>query len=176
MAWAWGTMCLTHEIGHVLFGLVGGATLVDLQLQPWRLPHSFFVGDADPLATLWGGFIVGCTVPLLVAACVRRPACWFVAWFCLLANGAYLLLGYFSSDAELDSAKLICAGARAAELVAATVIMLPLGYLKFRQACVGLISGDTAPMTRRGLWISAAALTAAAITQAIAASAVQSVL
>ena len=174
LAWAWVTMTLTHELGHVACGLAGGATLVELQLQPWQLPHSMFIGDEHPLATLWAGFIVGCAVPLLVAAIVRLPACWFVAWFCVVANGTYLLLGYLGGDGELDSVKMLRCGARPAELLGAVVVMLPLGYIKFRQFCVDLMSGATPAMTARGLWISGAALLGTLVVQAIVATLIRS--
>ncbi len=151
-----------------------GATLVELQLQPWHLPHSRFVGDEHPLATLWAGFIIGCAAPLLVAAIVRRPGCWFVAWFCVVANGTYLLLGYLSGDGELDSVKMLRAGARPVELLGAVIVMLPLGYIKFRQSCVDLLSGATTAMTVRGLWISGAALAAILVVQAIVATVIRS--
>ena len=167
-------MTVTHESGHVACGLVGGATLVELQLQPWHLPHSMFVGDEHPLATLWAGFIIGCAVPLLSAAIIRRPACWFVAWFCLVANGSYLLLGYLSGAGELDSTKMIRAGARPVELLGAVIVMLPLGYIKFRQSCVNLISGASPAMTGRGLWTSGAALAATLVLQAIIATVIRS--
>jgi hypothetical protein len=167
-------MTVTHELGHVTGGLIGGATLIELQLRPWHLPHSMFAGDKHPLATLWAGFALGCVVPLLVAAIVRHQACWFVAWFCVLANGAYLLFGYFSGDGELDSTKMIRAGAHPIALLGAAAVMLVVGYIKFRKSCVSLMSGAMPAMTRRGLWISGGALAATLVIQAIIATAAQS--
>ena len=43
---AWCVMLLTHELGHVVAGWAGGATLVDADLAPWRLPYS--VHQPDP--------------------------------------------------------------------------------------------------------------------------------
>ncbi len=174
LAWAWVTMTVTHELGHVAGGLAGGATLVELQLQPWHLPHSMFVGDKHPLATLWAGFTLGCAAPLLAAAIVRHKACWFVAWFCVLANASYLLLGYFSGAGELDSTKMIRAGAHPLELLGAATVMLVVGYIKFRESCISLMSGATPAMTRRGLWISGGALAATLVMQAIIATVAQS--
>lgn len=167
-------MTVTHELGHVAGGLAGGAVLVELQLQPWHLPHSMFAGDKHPLATLWAGFTVGCAVPLLFATIVRRQACWFVAWFCVLANASYLLLGYLLGDGELDSTKMIRAGAHPIELLGASAVMLPVGYIKFRQSCVSLMSGATPPMTRGGLWVSGGALAATLVMQAMIATAIES--
>lgn len=176
LAWAWVTMTVTHELGHVMAGLAGGAQLRELQLQPWRLPYSIFLGDPHPLVTLWAGFAVGGLVPLVVALAVRRNAVWFVAWFCLLANGAYLLLGYVSGDGELDSAMMIRAGARPIELLGVSTVMLLIGYTRFRQALVDLLSGATPPLTLRGLWISLVVLAVTLAIQSGLATALQATL
>ena len=96
-------MTLTHELGHVVAGLAGGARLIDLELRPWHLPHSSFAGDQHPRITLWAGPVFGCAVPLAVAAFWSRDGVRFVAWLCLLANGVYLVLGLISGDPEIDS-------------------------------------------------------------------------
>jgi hypothetical protein len=176
LLWAWVVMTVTHELGHVIAGLIGGARLIDLELRPWHLPHSDLVHDEHPLLTLWAGPVLGCLLPLLGASVLRHPECWFVAWFCVVANGTYLLLGYYSGDGELDSTKLIRAGARPVELIAAVAITVPLGYLKIRASCVDVITGKTPALSRRGLAISAAALLAVLIVQSSAATLVQSFL
>lgn len=158
LAWAWIAMTLSHELGHVFFGLLGGARLIQLELRPWHLPYSLLANDSHPLATLWAGPILGCVVPLIAATIARRPACWFVAWFCMLANASYLLLAYLSGDGELDSIKMIAAGSRPLEILGAVALSLPIGYIQFRRSCRDLLSGQTPPMSPRGLRASAAAL------------------
>jgi hypothetical protein len=165
LLWAWVVMTLCHELGHVVAGTVGGATLTQLELRPWRLPHSLFAGDQNPLITLWAGPVLGCGIPLLVAAIARRPACWFVAWFCVVANASYLLLGYFSGDAELDSTKMIRAGTPPIVLLGVTVVTLPLGYTRFRRSCIDVMSDIGPAMSRRGRRISAAGLVAVLVIQ-----------
>ena len=123
LLWAWVVMTMTHELGHVIAGLLGGARLASLEIRPWHLPHSSLLNDNQLLVTLWAGPILGCAVPLLVASIIRRPACRFVAWFCVVANATYLLLGYYSGDGELDSAKMIRAGARPVELLGFSAMM-----------------------------------------------------
>lgn len=157
IAWAWTVMTVTHEMGHVLAGIVGGGKLSVLELRPWHLPHSLFAHDRFPLLTLWSGPALGCLLPLGAAAVVRRPSVWFVAWFCLLANASYLLLGYWSGDAELDSTKLINHGAHPTHLFFAVGLTLPLGYFRFRQCCIRLFSGHTPAMSRAQLQGSTAA-------------------
>jgi hypothetical protein len=168
LLWAWVVMTVTHELGHVVAGVVGGARLTELEVRPWHLPHSILVNDHYPLLTLWAGPVLGCAIPLMVASITGRPACKFVAWFCLVANATYLLLGYFSGDAHLDSTKMLRAGARPLELLGATLVALPIGYVKFRKACVELITGQDPPITRRGLYISTAALLIVIVLQTVA--------
>lgn len=158
LAWAWIVMTVSHELGHVIAGLVGGARVIQLELRPWHLPHSLLAGDRHPLATLWAGPVLGCLVPMLVARTSGRPAIWFIAWFCLLANATYLLLGYFSGDGQLDSAKMIAAGGRPIEILGAAIPALPIGYIRFRRSCIDLFSGKTPAMSARALRISLATL------------------
>ena len=87
---SWAVMTFTHEAGHVLSGWACGGILRHADLAPWHLPHSSFDPDPRPLVTLWGGPILGALVPLTAALVVRRGWAWFVAFFCLLANGSYL--------------------------------------------------------------------------------------
>jgi hypothetical protein len=129
-----------------------------LEIRPWHLPLSLLANDSHPLATLWAGPVLGCVFPLIVAATTGRPACWFIAWFCVLANASYLLLGYLSGDGQLDSAKMIAAGSRPIEILGAAALALPIGYIQFRRSCIDLISGKTPAMSPRGLRISVAAL------------------
>lgn len=170
LAWAWIVMTVGHELGHVLAGLIGGARLRVLELRPWHLPHSLFSGDEYPLMTLWAGPILGTSLPAAVALLSRRPATVFVAWFCLVANAAYLLLGYFSGDAELDSTKMIQAGASSTTLLAVSIVALAVGYWRFRRACADLLEGRTETASPRGLTINAAILAAVIALQAIVGS------
>lgn len=148
--WAWCALTLCHELGHVAGGLAGGGTLMQLELRPWRLPHSLMAGDSYPLVTLWAGPVLGCAAPLILAAAPGRfQGLWFVAWFCLVANASYLLAGFLSGDAELDSVRMIRAGTRPWQLIAVVAVTLPLGYVKFRSACASVLSGRVPPMSKR---------------------------
>jgi hypothetical protein len=166
LLWAWLIMTLSHELGHVLAGWIGGAQLIRLELRPWHLPDSIFAADRHRLVTLWAGPVLGSAVPLMAAVTIGRPMAWFTAWFCLLANASYLLLGYVSGDVELDSAKLIRAGAQPWHLIAAVALALPLGYYKFRQACADLLSGASPAMTAGQMRASIIALAITWIVQA----------
>ncbi|QEG41811.1 hypothetical protein UC8_38380 [Roseimaritima ulvae] len=128
-------MVVTHECGHLIGGLLGGATLTEVDLAPWRLPYSLHSPDPLPLVTLWAGPIVGVLIPVLVAAICRRLWVWFIADFCMLANGVYLALAWISGDRFLDTPRLLAAGAPPVTIVIYCVLTMGLGYWWFRSDC-----------------------------------------
>ncbi|MEM8782466.1 MAG: hypothetical protein AAGE65_06360 [Planctomycetota bacterium] len=154
LAAGWLVMTTTHELGHVLFGWLSGATLVELKL--WGLPHSFYEPDPSPAWTLWGGPVVGVVVPVVVAVGVsglarlrarrgvevvgtaspwrraQKPV-WFVADFCVLSNGVYLALAWVSGNPTLDTARLLDAGVHPGWIAAYCVATIGAGYVWFRR-------------------------------------------
>ncbi|MEM8494766.1 MAG: hypothetical protein AAF916_05200 [Planctomycetota bacterium] len=137
---SWFVMTLTHELGHVLFGWLSGARLVELKL--FGLPHSFYEPNPWPMWTLWGGPVVGVAGPVLAAlllglALKRGGAVsvgvWFVADFCVLANGMYLALAWKSGNETLDTARLLEAGVHPAWIVIFCVFTIGAGYVRFRR-------------------------------------------
>ena len=131
--------------------------------------------DGEPLdvgaivAAIYTMLVTGAeVVPLAVAIVFRRPAFWFVAWFCVVANSLYLFLGYFSSDPELDSTKMLRSGTPGFVLVGVASIGLLIGYLRFRACCVDLLSGKSARGNRRVLVVSATVLMGVLTLQSIA--------
>jgi len=138
---SWCVMTFTHELGHLVGGWCSGATLTQFELRPWRLPYSFFEPDPHPLVTLWAGPILGAVVPVLIACVVRRTWAWFIAHFCLLANGTYLAVSWFSGDSQLDTTKLLRHGAHPLPIVLYCVVTIVVGYVGFRAACIGILDG-----------------------------------
>lgn len=138
-------MVTFHELGHLLGGWLGGATLVSYDLTPWRLPYSLHAPDPKPLLTLWAGPIFGVAVPLLLALCLRRPWAWWIADFCLVANGAYLALGWISGAPHLDTARLLDAGASPLAIGVYCIVTLATGYVRFRADCLRFFHAPAAP-------------------------------
>lgn len=136
LAVSWVTMTVTHEFGHVLGGWLGGATLTHYDLAPWRMPYSLHSPDPMPLLTLWAGPILGVLVPLVFALALRREWAWFIADFCLIANGSYLAIAWFSGDRYLDTPRLLIAGAPPVTIVIYCGVTVLFGYLRFRSDCV----------------------------------------
>jgi hypothetical protein len=136
---SWCVFCATHEGGHIVVGWLGGGTLVAAELRPWHLPHSHFRPDPRPLATAWGGPVLGVIAPLAVAVLLRSRWLWFVAYFCLVANGTYLAVAWLTGERLLDTQRLLAAGAWPASIVAYCVLTMVPGYIGFRRACVELL-------------------------------------
>ncbi|TWU42492.1 M50 family metallopeptidase [Novipirellula artificiosorum] len=167
LLWCWTVMTLSHEVGHVIGGWASGAAITDLELRPWHLPHSLFQPDPHPIVTLWSGPILGCVVPCIAAAISRRDAWWLVAWFCVLANATYMLVGWFSGDAELDTTKMIQAGTPPWLLLAIWTTVLPVGYVKFRERLVQRFAADRSEAFAKEHLKSAAAWAAVFLVQSI---------
>lgn len=137
---SWCVMVLTHEIGHLLGGWLGGGTLVECDLAPWRLSYSFHNPDTSPKLTLWAGPLVGVVVPLLVAMTVRHRWSWFIADFCLLANGIYLALAALSGDRLLDTPRMLAAGVHPLWIVLFCSVAICVGYFRFRKDVIAILN------------------------------------
>ena len=166
-AWSWVVMTVTHELRHVIGGLIGGAKLAAIELRPWHLPYSVLAPDPHPLLTLWSGPVLGCAIPIAVAGTCRRPAVWFVAWFCLLANSSYLLLGYLSGDAQLDTTRMLNAGTPPAVIFVAGGVLLAIGYTGFRRSCLDLLGERSTALSTTGNRMVAMSLLAVLAIQSV---------
>ena len=140
LAASWCAMTFVHESGHVVCGWASGGTLQDADLAPWHLPHSNFDPDPHPLVTLWGGPILGAAVPLVVALAVRRGWAWFIAYFCVLANGSYLAVAWVTGESYLDTARLLQNGAHPATVAGYCVVTIGAGYFGFRRQCIRVLT------------------------------------
>lgn len=140
LATSWVVMTITHECGHLVGGMCSGATLTDFDLAPWRMPYSLHSPDPYPLVTLWAGPLLGVLVPVLIAWAIGRPWAWFIADFCLIANGSYLALAWMSGDRFLDTPRLLDAGAYPASILLYCVITVSVGYFRFRSRCIDFLT------------------------------------
>lgn len=136
---SWCVMTTTHELGHIAGGWLSGARLIQSDLRPWAMPFSLFDPDPKPLVTLWSGPVSGAVIPLIAAAAIRRPIVWFVAWFCVLANGLYIALGWFTGDRFLDTTQLLDHGSSSVSIAAFCTVTIALGYRGFRKCCLDLL-------------------------------------
>ena len=140
---SWVVMTTTHEVGHILAGWLSGGTLQQYELRPWRLPYSLFSPDPHPIVTVWAGPILGVLLPVSVAMLVRHHTVWFIANFCLIANGSYLAAAWLSGDRLLDTQRLLDAGAPPWSVALYIVVTCGIGYLRFRSSCVAFFSSTS---------------------------------
>lgn len=140
---SWAVMTFTHECGHIVGGMIAGATLTAFDLAPWRMPYSLHSPDPHPLVTLWAGPLLGVAVPLTAAAIIRSRWAWFIADFCLIANGGYLAIAWLSGDRFLDTPRLIAAGAPPASIVVYCILTIGFGYAWFRSDCTYFLATRT---------------------------------
>lgn len=140
---SWYVMTWTHELGHLLAGWSCGSKLQSVTLLPWQLPSSYFEPDRCPLRTVWGGPILGVLIPLLLGVLIRREAMWFIASFCVLANGVYLALGWFVGDSHLDTARLLEQGASPLTILVYCLLTIVPGYISFRYFVLRTLTTST---------------------------------
>ncbi len=65
---------------------------------------------------------------------------WFIAHFCILANGAYLAAAWYSGDRYLDTPKLLDQDAHPATVVIYCILTIGFGYVGFRHDCIRILS------------------------------------
>ena len=144
---SWIAMTFTHEMGHIIGGTCCGGSLKSADLLPWHLPYSIFEPDPFPLVTLWAGLIIGVLAPVAVAMFVQREWMWFIANFCILANGAYIATAWISGDRYLDTPKLLEHGAHPITIAIYCSLTIGFGYVGFRRSCIHALTVPTKPDT-----------------------------
>ena len=132
-------MTTIHEVGHIVCGIACGGSLRSANLIPWHLPYSFFDPDPFPLITLWGGPVFGVAVPTAIAWWTRQSWAWFIAYFCMLANGTYLAVAWGTGDRFLDTARLLSNGTHPLLIAIYCIACIGWGYAGFRQQCVRML-------------------------------------
>ncbi len=112
---AWFGMQATHELGHIIHALISGGTVrkVELPLTGFSRtvadpnPHRLLVVIGGPV---WGVMLPCATWRIAKRLRARREYLWRAfAGFCLLANGAYLGLGWIEGVG--DAGDLLALGA-----------------------------------------------------------------
>ena len=103
---AWLAMMALHETGHVLHAWFSGVKVASVDLPLLGFSQTHLGRNPHPGFVAWGGAIWGSAIPLALHALlhVRRThvpravaiAAQFFAGFCLIANGAYLGVGWLT--------------------------------------------------------------------------------
>ena len=98
----WLGMMIVHEAGHVLHAWLSGGSVEHVSIPLLGFSQTFLADNPRPAFVAWGGPVWGCVIPLILLVAtmrVRRPVRqWlqFFVGFCLVANGAYLGVGWTS--------------------------------------------------------------------------------
>jgi hypothetical protein len=169
---SWLAMQAVHELGHVGAAWATGGTVTAVVLHPLAISRTDVSPNPAPLAVAWAGPLVGCAVPLGLAAASRmarravRRYAEFFAGFCLIANGAYLALGTF--DAVGDAGDILRHGSPPWLLIAFGASALAGGIWLWHAASDEFGYGPTPrPIAAReacwALAVAAALTTAAAL-------------
>ena len=140
VAWllfCWYAMQLLHEAGHVFAAWWFGIEIVQFHFGLLTVSYTMLDESGQTsnalLAATWAGPIAGMLLPLAfwgVAAAIRFRGTFllrFLAGFCLVANGCYLLFG--PADGFADTGVLLTHGATRWQLVVTGWIAMIGGFL-----------------------------------------------
>ena len=133
----WVGMMAVHEFGHMLHAWISGGRVISVSIPPlgfsqtivWPNPHELFV--------VWGGPLWGATFPVLACTIMRvarrRVPAWlvFFAGFCLIANGAYIGIGWIRRAG--DTADMLRLGTPLWLLIAFGVVCVSGGLMMWHQ-------------------------------------------
>ena len=96
----WLGMMAVHEAGHVLHARLSGGVVDRVDLPLLGFSQTLYAVNPRPHFVAWGGAVWGCVIPLMVLGILARGprrlrrAVQLFAGFCLIANGAYLGVGW----------------------------------------------------------------------------------
>lgn len=131
---SWLLMLVFHEAGHVLQGWLTGAHVTAVILPPFGISRTDFAANPHPLLAAWGGAFWGCLLPLAMLAIARclaeKRRTYLLAWlagFCLVANGAYLLGGAILTSGADDGGVILHNGGSRWQLIAFGLVAIAGG-------------------------------------------------
>ena len=96
----WLGMMAVHEAGHVLHAWASGGKVAAVHVPLVGFSITRLASNPHPLFVAWGGVVWGGLIPLAAWAVLQRlrlqdrGSSQFFAGFCLVANGAYVGIGW----------------------------------------------------------------------------------
>lgn len=125
-------MQLIHECGHVLGAWATGGEVRRVVLHPMTISRTDLGRNPHPLIVAWAGPMLGALFPLALWSALagrRVPGLFvlrFFAWFCLIANGAYIAVG--SLERIGDCGEMLRHGSEMWQLWLFGAVTTPLGF------------------------------------------------
>jgi len=151
LPFCWLAMQLLHELGHLVAAWRLGVEIVQFHFGLLTVSHTMLddagQSQATLLATTWAGPMAGMILPLVIWGIVAlfrlREAflARFLAGFCLVANGCYLLCG--PADGYADTGILLANGAMRWQLTVVGIIGITLGFLLWNRQGNNFAIGPT---------------------------------
>ena len=129
----WMGMMTVHELGHMLHAWLSGGRVVQVHLPLIGFSQTIVHPNPHEQFVVWGGPIWGILIPLLACGGFRMAGrhvpnlLTFFTGFCLIANGAYLGMGWTKRAG--DAADLRRLGVSPAVLIAFGLICMTAGLL-----------------------------------------------
>ena len=149
---AWLAMMAVHELGHVFHAWASGGVVAAVRVPPVGFSVTEYAVNPRPHFVAWGGAVWGSVLPLIAwgAAVLARMnvRAWlkFFAGFCLVANGAYLGVGWVTGAG--DAGELLAYGTPRWVLIAVGLIATAGGLLLWHT--MGPLVTLVAPERKRG--------------------------
>ena len=163
MALSWFAMMALHELGHVVGAVITGGSIQRVVLYPLAISRTDVLPNPHPSTVVWLGPIVGCALPLATMVGfshrngIPRIVAQFFAGFCLIANGAYISIGWI--DEVGDCGEMLRTGTPIwAMLGFGSVTILPGLYLWHRLGSIKHFIDQPSMVTRRMAYSAASAL------------------
>jgi hypothetical protein len=131
IGFCWLTMQVVHELGHIFSARISGGQVEKVVLQPLTFSRTDVSSNPHPLIQIWGGPIVGITLPMAIMAIAYffhtsyLLLFRFFAGFCCVANGAYI--GFGPNSPGLDTQVMLSLGCERWQLMLFGLPMLVLG-------------------------------------------------
>jgi len=128
----WMRMMAVHELGHMLNAWMSGGRVIQVQMPLFGFSQTIVHPNPRERFVVWGGPIWGVLIPLLACGVFRlaRGAApdlvRFFAGFCLIANGAYIGLGWTKRAG--DAADLRRLGVSPALMIVFGLVCMTSGF------------------------------------------------
>jgi hypothetical protein len=170
LALSWFAMMAVHELGHAIGALISGGSIVRVVLHPLAISRTDVIPNPHPAVVVWLGPIIGCVAPLgamvVVSMCtnVGRYIAQFFAGFCLIANGAYISIGWI--DQVGDCGEMIRTGTPIWAMLLFGAVTIPIGLLLWhRLGSIKQLIATPSMMTRRMAFFAAAILAVVVVVE-----------